>query len=153
MDRWLAAVEADQSADPLEVKIVRDKPADILIACWISGVMVTDQSRCDTTFPYFREPRTVAGENPTIYTMKCQLKPLNRNDYNVTFTDAQWARLAGRVPDGRLRFRAAGYRLSTERSVAYLRRRPRRCCRLVIRPCRMPASHEAGASCRAVPAP
>ena len=47
MDRWLAAVEADQSADPLEVKIVRDKPADILIACWISGVMVTDQSRCN----------------------------------------------------------------------------------------------------------
>jgi len=100
MDRWLAAVEADQSADPLEVKIVRDKPADILIACWISGVMVTDQSRCDTTFPYFREPRTVAGENPTIYTMKCKLKALNRNDYNVTFTDAQWAALQGAFPTG-----------------------------------------------------
>ena len=100
MDRWLAAVEADQSADPLEVKIVRDKPADILIACWISGVMVTDQSRCDTTFPYFREPRTVAGENPTIYTMKCKLKALNRNDYNVTFTDAQWAALQGAFATG-----------------------------------------------------
>jgi hypothetical protein len=25
--------------------------------------------------------------------MKCQLKPINRADYNVAFTDAQWASL------------------------------------------------------------
>src|SRR5207248_2977030 len=76
MDRWLAAIEADTSADPIEVKIIRDKPADIVNACWIGGVQTTDLSVCDATYPYFREPRTVAGDAPTIYTMKCQLKPL-----------------------------------------------------------------------------
>ena len=100
MDRWLSAIEADHAADPIEVKIARDKPADVVIACWISGVKVTDQTVCDATYPYFREPRTVAGESPTIYTMKCQLKPLLRSDYNVTFTDAQWATLQATFPTG-----------------------------------------------------
>jgi len=100
MDRWLAAIEADHTTDPIQVKIARDKPTDVVIACWISGVKTTDQTVCDAAYPYFREPRTVAGENPTIYTMKCQLKPLNRGDYNVTFTDVQWAALQGAFPSG-----------------------------------------------------
>ena len=108
MDRWLAAIEADQSADPIRLKIVRDKPADVVNACWISGVKITDQTVCDVTYPYFREPRTVAGESPTIYTMKCQLKPLNRADYNVTFTDAQWAALQGAFPTGVCDFNMPG---------------------------------------------
>ncbi|MET0984756.1 MAG: DUF6351 family protein [Steroidobacteraceae bacterium] len=100
MDGWLAAVEADASSDPLHVKIVRNKPADIVTACWIAGVMTTDQAVCDATFPYFREPRTTAGEANTIYTMKCQLKPLDRADYNVTFTDAQWLAMQATFPTG-----------------------------------------------------
>jgi hypothetical protein len=100
MDRWLAAIEADTTSDPIRVKIVRDKPSDIVIACWIGGAKTTDQTICDATYPYFREPRTVAGESPTIYTMKCQLKPLIRSDYNVTFTDAQWATMLATFPTG-----------------------------------------------------
>jgi hypothetical protein len=79
MDAWLAAVEADGSSDPLHIKIVRNKPADIVTACWIGGVMITDQAVCDVQYPYFREPRTTAGDATTIYVMKCQLKPLDRN--------------------------------------------------------------------------
>jgi Tannase-like family of unknown function (DUF6351) len=100
MDRWLAAIEADTSADLAEEKVVRNKPADIVIACWIGGAMVTDQSICDATYPYFREPRTVAGDAPTIYTMKCQLKPLDPADYNVSFTPDQWAALQSAFPAG-----------------------------------------------------
>jgi hypothetical protein len=100
MDRWLAAIEADKSADSIEVKIIKNKPADIVIACWIGGVQQTDQSVCDTTYPYLREPRTVAGDAPTIYTMKCQLKPLSPSDYNVTFTADQWATLLTTFPNG-----------------------------------------------------
>ncbi len=62
--------------------------------------MTTDQAVCDATFPYFREPRTTAGEANTIYTMKCQLKPLDRADYNVTFTDAQWLAMQATFPTG-----------------------------------------------------
>ena len=100
MDRWLAAIEADASDDPIEVKIIRDKPNDIVNACWIGGVQTTDLAVCDATYPYFREPRTVAGDAATIYTMKCQLKPLDRNDYNVAFADDQWAALQQAFPTG-----------------------------------------------------
>src|SRR4029453_13144449 len=61
MDRWLTAIEADPTDAPAEVKVVRNKPADIVIACWIAGAMITDQTVCEATYPYFREPRTVAG--------------------------------------------------------------------------------------------
>jgi hypothetical protein len=43
----------------------------------------------------------MAGDAPTVYTMKCRLKPLRRTDYpGVTFTDAQWATLQATFPDG-----------------------------------------------------
>ena len=32
--------------------------------------------------------------------MKCQLKPMRRDDYPVTFTDAQWQRLQQGFPGG-----------------------------------------------------
>jgi hypothetical protein len=66
---------------------------DITSGCWIDGRRTNDLARCDATYPYEREPRTMAGDGPTISTMKCQLKPLARRDYRVTFTDEQWRRL------------------------------------------------------------
>jgi len=39
-----------------------------------------------------RPTRVVAGGPNTNDVLKCQLKPLNRSDYQATFTDAQWAR-------------------------------------------------------------
>ena len=129
MDRWLAAVEADASSDPLHVKIVRNKPADIVTACWIAGVMMTDQASVMRRIPYFREPRTTAGEASTIYTMKCQLKPLDRADYNVTFTDAQWAAMQATFPTGVCDFSKPGVGFQPNASVADVRQRTRRRCR------------------------
>jgi hypothetical protein len=42
----------------------------------------------------------MAGDGPTISTMKCQLKPLARSDYRVTFTDIEWRRLQQAFPTG-----------------------------------------------------
>ncbi len=100
MDRWLTSVEADTSDGPVEMRIVRDKPEDLEPSCWIDGVRVTDLSRCDEVYPYFAEPRTAAGDHPTIYTMKCALKPPRRDDYPVTFTDEQWNSLMDVFPTG-----------------------------------------------------
>lgn len=101
MDRWLAAIEADTSALSKSDKVVANKPADVEIACWIAGVKTTDQAACDAVYPYFREPRTVAGDAWTTYVMKCQLKPLDAADYlPVTFTPEQWLALQGAFPDG-----------------------------------------------------
>ena len=62
-------------------------------------------------------PATVAGESIATDTNKCALKPLRRSDYYpIAFTDAQWARLAGDVPDRRLRLVEARRRAAAARS-------------------------------------
>jgi hypothetical protein len=93
LDRWVARIEADTSADPLEVKVLRSKPADAVDACWIAGRKITDMSTCRAAFPYYGAPRIAAGGPLTNDVMKCRLKPLERGDYGASFTDEQWARL------------------------------------------------------------
>jgi hypothetical protein len=100
VDRWLAAVEADTSARTLEAKVLRNKPADAVDACWIAGRKVTDMSTCRTAFPYYGAPRIAAGGPLTNDVMKCRLKPLERADYDVAFTDEQWSRLQAAFPTG-----------------------------------------------------
>jgi hypothetical protein len=101
MDGWLSAVEADDGPGSKREKLLRNKPADLVDTCWISGQPVTDQSACDVVYPYLREPRTAAGDAVTTYVMKCQLKPLERADYpGVAFTQAQWAALQSTFPGG-----------------------------------------------------
>jgi putative cell wall-binding protein len=100
MDRWLAAVEADDSDDPREVKIVRHRPADAVDSCWIAGEQITDRSVCRAAFPYFGAPRTAAGGPTTHDVMKCHLRPLDRDDYDAGLSDGQWERLQAAFPDG-----------------------------------------------------
>ena len=57
-------------------------------------------SVCNTLFPTFANPRIAAGSPLSNDVVKCQLKPLSRNDYAVQFTDDQWARLQRAFPEG-----------------------------------------------------
>jgi len=100
LDRWLSAVEADTSDAPREVKIVRNKPADAVDACWVGGRRVTDMNVCRPLFPYYGAPRIAAGGPSTHDIGKCTLKPLEQGDYTVSFTEDQWARLEATFPDG-----------------------------------------------------
>ena len=103
MDRWLAAIEADGSDEPLEDKVLRHKPGQAVDACWFGGQKVTDQTLCQTLLPHFSAPRTAAGQPPTADHAKCHLKPLDRADYAsipMPFTDQQWARLEAAFPNG-----------------------------------------------------
>jgi hypothetical protein len=103
LDRWLAAIEADTSNDPLEVKVVNNKPADAVDGCFINDVMVTDMQVCAAAFPHFASPRLVAGMPLTHDIARCQLRPLDRDDYAGALpplTDPQWARLQAAFPDG-----------------------------------------------------
>jgi hypothetical protein len=52
-----------------------------------------EASKCDAVYRTFTDTRVAAGEPNASDIMKCQLKPLNRTDYSVTFTAAQWATL------------------------------------------------------------
>jgi hypothetical protein len=49
-----------------------------------------------------------AGGPNTNDVLKCQLKPLIRAEYKVTFTDAQWARLQQTFADGVCDYAKAG---------------------------------------------
>ena len=55
----------------------------------------------------FRDTRVAAGEDLTSDIMKCQLKPLARADYAVSFSDAAVGPPAGGVPVRRLRLLAS----------------------------------------------
>lgn len=99
-DRWLAAIEADTSDDPLEVKVRKNRPAQAADACWIGGEKVTDQGVCRAAFPYRGNPRIAAGEPLINNFLKCQTRPLDRGDYGVTFTEDQWERLQAAFPTG-----------------------------------------------------
>ena len=102
MDRWLAAVERDNSDRPLADKIVDDKPADITDRCSnLPGLElvrgVCEQPDLQT---HYGTPRTVAGGPVTNDNTKCELRPLRREEYPVAFSDEQWAQLEQAFPTG-----------------------------------------------------
>jgi hypothetical protein len=108
MDRWLAAVEADDSNAPLAEKVIANRPADVQDRCsQIPGVElialpglgpICELEQVQTRYG---TPRTVAGESIATDQNKCALKPLLRSDYYpVEFTDDQWSRLQAAFPTG-----------------------------------------------------
>ncbi|MDE0854748.1 MAG: DUF6351 family protein [Nevskia sp.] len=111
MDRWLAAVEKDQSPAPLAQKIIADKPSDLGDACFDGVGNQLSASLCGKLIvPVYGTARTAAGESITTDANKCQLKPLNRgDDYGPSpFTDAQWAQMQALFPDGVCDFNKPG---------------------------------------------
>ena len=99
-DKWLARVDADHRAVPLSQKIIEDKPASVIPRCTNGSGTDLPSSVCDGTVTAYGTPRFGAGEPKTDDILKCQLKPMQRTDYSVTFTDAQWQRLQAAFPAG-----------------------------------------------------
>ena len=122
MNDWLMRVEADTSDRPLREKIIANKPAIAADSCYRedSKQWSTDPEYCNTgatpnmdstvvdgifepgvnEWPVFRDTRVASGEPLTSDIMKCELKPLDRNDYQVSFTSDQWSRLSAVFPNG-----------------------------------------------------
>jgi hypothetical protein len=102
LDQWLTAIEADKGSLPHEKKVTRNKPAAARDVCIVDGVEYdwTPGSICDQKFTFLGLIRMTAGGPVTNDVLKCQLKPLSRVDYPVSFTDAQWARLQATFPSG-----------------------------------------------------
>jgi len=100
LDKWLARVEADGRSIPLAQKIIQDKPNDVGDRCTDGAGQSVPSEVCDQTVASYSAPRIAAGGPLTDDVLSCQLKPLRRDDYNVTFTDAQWAELKKAFPTG-----------------------------------------------------
>jgi hypothetical protein len=101
MDKWLSKVDADKrSGVPLPRKIIEDKPGSVTNRCTDGAGTDVPESVCDQTVQAYGTPRLGAGEPMTDDVMKCQLKPLSRSDYPVTFTSTQWGELQQAFPNG-----------------------------------------------------
>jgi hypothetical protein len=100
MDKWLARVDADHRPIGLPQKIIQDKPGTVADRCTNGGGTDVPSAVCDLTVAAYGTPRFAADEPLTDDVLKCQLKPLRRDDYPVVFTDAQWQRLQQAFPSG-----------------------------------------------------
>jgi hypothetical protein len=107
MGRWLAAVAADTSERSLVKKVVSNKPADVVDACWTTGgVKIVEKQtlngpgQCNALFPAGVPPEVVAGAPIALDVIKCKLKPIDNQDYKVPFTTQQRAQLGAIFPDG-----------------------------------------------------
>lgn len=108
MDAWLAEIESDTSALPLPQKVVAAKQrAGVVDRCSDAlGNDLPGQMSCvEVDATVFASPRIEAGGGADVVgyaddTMKCQLVPLDRASYDVTFTDAQFAQLQQAFPTG-----------------------------------------------------
>jgi len=110
MDAWLAAIEADHRATPIEAKVLSNRPAAAVDFCIATtGASDADLSTTlgieDEACPVKQQssPRQVAGGPRAENVYKCQLKPLvfTDPDYgNVQFSDDQKKRLQAVFADG-----------------------------------------------------
>lgn len=97
LDEWMTAVESDAGADPIESKIVRNKPALARNTCWLAG----QPGACGDEMPKYSVPRMVAGGPVSSDIFKCQLKPIDWNDYgSVEFSPGQRKQLQETFPQG-----------------------------------------------------
>lgn len=107
MDRWLTQLKDDTSNDPQIDKVRRAKPADLVDACWTRDAnpqkiveKATRSGRCEELYPSASFPREVAGGSIATDIVKCQLKPIQAADYQVTFTSDEMTRLRRMFPAG-----------------------------------------------------
>jgi hypothetical protein len=100
MDRWLARVDADRRRVPLARKIIEDRPGTVTDRCTDGQGHALPAEVCDQTVSAYGTPRQGADGPKTEDVMKCELKPMRRDDYPATFTEGQWARLQQAFPGG-----------------------------------------------------
>jgi hypothetical protein len=93
----------DDAVDVLNQWLDAGKPpADAVDNCpAASGADVyTKPGPCRDSYPLHNDPRTGAGAPRRNDILKCQLKPIDTNDYTVTFSAAQMSRMRALFPNG-----------------------------------------------------
>jgi hypothetical protein len=108
MDKWIAAIQADNASGSMHAKVVRNKPDTLQEGCntrdaqptFIAETQELDSGQCEALYPAPGAPRFVAGASIAADVIKCTLKPVAMSDYNVTFTPEQQARLQAIFPQG-----------------------------------------------------
>jgi hypothetical protein len=110
MDEWLMnLVEGDSSVLRSE-RVVQAKPSDLVDNCWDTrgeervnvreSLSPDGTGTCGEIYPAYSTARLVAGAPLANDIVSCQLEPLDPADYEVSFTDGEWAELEAIFPDG-----------------------------------------------------
>ncbi|MGH7462147.1 MAG: DUF6351 family protein, partial [Longimicrobiales bacterium] len=102
MDKWLAAIQADQAGGSQHQKVVRNKPQTLQEGCntrdatpqFIAERQQVSSGQCAAIYPVPPGPRVVADAPLAADVIKCTLKPITAADYRVPFTTQQTQRLA-----------------------------------------------------------
>jgi len=101
MDQWLASIAADNGPGTQAQKVVRNKPASLVDSCYDASLnRITSAAQCAQTFPYYKDPRLVAGALATDDVFKCALKPVDAADYNPPLSASQLATVSSVFPSG-----------------------------------------------------
>jgi hypothetical protein len=107
--QWVEAATADSSDRTAREKVIADKPAAAMDGCWANATQFIPEaqtfgrlpnSQCNTLFPSYAFPRYVAGGPLAANIIKCQLKPIDLNDYKVSFSSDELTRLHNIFPNG-----------------------------------------------------
>jgi hypothetical protein len=87
MGTWLDRIAADASGLRRAQKVVADKPASAVDACWISGNRIDEPATlngtgpCSTTYPPHSLPADRAGRPLDSIVAKCRLKAIDFGEY------------------------------------------------------------------------
>lgn len=109
MDQWVLGIQSDGSDRSAMEKVVANKPGGLVDACYtpddppekIEETQTFDgPGVCNQLYPSFPSPRMVAGGPLSNDVIKCELKTPDPDDYAVTFTSGEWARLQAIFPAG-----------------------------------------------------
>lgn len=107
MAAWLDALTADRTSSSQREKIVRHRPVAAVDGCWDSSGNRIDEpatfdgpGKCNTLYPNHKNPRLVAGAPLADDVLKCQLKPIDAKDYDVSLTAEEMTRLKAIFPGG-----------------------------------------------------
>jgi len=106
-DLWLDRIAADKSAGDAKSKVVRNKPAELVDACFTEeGDKIAEarayggKSRCNELYPVYSDPRIASGGPLAGSTLKCRLKPISATDYTHPLTAGEMTRLKAIFPQG-----------------------------------------------------
>ena len=101
VDQWVENVVNDTSDDPAAAKVVRNKPAGLVDACFtVTGERFTDRATCAQLYPVHANPRLAAGEPLAQDVLKCKLRKVDPRDYARPLSADQLSRLKAIFPQG-----------------------------------------------------
>ena len=110
MDSWIQNIQADTMEQDPSARGGRTKPAELKDSCWdTTGEIIElieepieykSKSRCGQLYPSYPTPRQVAGAPLANDIVSCQLKPIDLDDYAISFTVEEYQQLLDVFSEG-----------------------------------------------------